>query len=226
MRPCSLTVDCLTWGDAALESVGCLVGLMVASRRPLSSECFPDLLLAGFCPHLVSQLPQQLCKRPTSASRQIWPSHWWHDYSFLLCPVAHKIPCVSSKSGVSFSPGLWKPCSQISLTVKIRFFADSSCCPTCRLGRLLWGSALSLQWENLCVQLFPILCVTQSVGVGLDCIMVALLLPSCPGFPIVLGRRISFLVGSSISLSVVVQQIIVIPVCSSEHKSFFSAILS
>lgn len=149
MRPCSLTVGCLTWGDAALEPVGCLVGLMVASRRPLSSECFPDLLLAGFCPHLVPQLPQQLCKRPTSASRQIWPSHWWHDYSFLLCPVAHKIPCVSSKSGVSFSPGLWKPCSQISLTVKIRFFADSPCCPACRLGRLLWGSALSLQWENL-----------------------------------------------------------------------------
>ena len=193
---------------------GCLVGLMVASRRPRSSECLPGLLWAVFFPHIVPKLPLRLCKRPSSASRQTWPSHRWDDYSFLPCPVAHKIPCVSSKSGVSFSPGLWKSCSQIPLALIIRLFADSSsCCPTCRLGRLLWGSALSLQWERelMWCSCFP-LCVSPSQWAWDSIVSWLHFSSSCPGFPSVLGCRISFLVGSSISLSVVVQQIIVIPV--------------
>ena len=50
-----------------------------------------------------------------------------------------------------FHPVLWKPCIQTLLAFKARFSGDSSSryrIP--RLGSLMWGSELSLPWENFC----------------------------------------------------------------------------
>lgn len=162
MRPCSLTVGCLTWGDAALEPVGCLVGLMVASRKasPVSAS---QTCSGSFCPHLVPQLPQQLC-RPTSASRQIWPSHWWHDYLF-SCVLLHKIPCVSSKSGVSFSPGSESPAVR-SLWPSKSDSLQTLVAQPAGLGHAVRLSTFSPVGElNVC-SCFPFCAGPQSVGYG------------------------------------------------------------
>ena len=56
------------------------------------------------------------------------------------------------------------------------------------------------------------------MGIGFDFILIApLLLPPC--FSFVLGVRYLFLVGSSILLSMVVQQLVVIVVLSQEKMS-------
>ena len=93
-----------------------------------------------------------------------------------------------------------------------RFSGDSfSHCQTPRLGSLMWGPELSLQWEIFCgTVVFQFL--GHAMGMGFDFIAIAPLLPSRCGFLIVFGCRVSFLVGSSIFLSMVIQQLVVIPV--------------
>ena len=62
---------------------------------------------------------------------------------------------------------------------------------------------------------------------GFDFIGIAPLLPSHSDFSFVFGCGVSFLVSSNVFLSMIVQQLIVIPVLSrgSESTSFYSAIL-
>ena len=54
---------------------------------------------------------------------------------------------------------------------------------------------------------------------GFDFIVIAPLLPSHCGFSFVFGCGVSFLVSSSVSLSKIVQQLVVIPVLSQEGVS-------
>ena len=50
-----------------------------------------------------------------------------------------------------YSPVLWNSCNQTLMFFKARFSGgSSSCCQTLWLGRLRWGSELSLPWQNFC----------------------------------------------------------------------------
>ena len=62
------------------------------------------------------------------------------------------------------------------------------------------------------VYLFSSLWVAQPVVMGFDFIVIAPLLPSHCSFSFVFGCEVSFLVGSSVFLSIVVQQLVVISV--------------
>ena len=66
-------------------------------------------------------------------------------------PVYMK-PCVRPPRVESlFLPFLWIPCTQAPLASKAKCSEGSSSqCQTPRLGSLIWGSELSLLWENLC----------------------------------------------------------------------------
>ena len=80
----------------------------------------------------------------------------------------------------------------------------------------MWGSEPSQQWENF---FGIILWVTHFSGMGFDFIMIVPLLPSFHGFFCVFGCKLSFLVGSSILLSLFVQQLVVTLVLSQEEMS-------
>ena len=69
------------------------------------------------------------------------------------------------------------------------------------------------------VVLFSSLWVVQPAGVGFDFILFTPLLPSHCGFSFIFGCGISFLVGSSVLLSIVVQQLVVILVISLEEMN-------
>ena len=135
----------------------------------------------------------------------------------------HQILCVPSKSGL-FSPILWKSCNQIPLAFKVRFSGNSfSCCQTLTLGSLTWGSESSLQWEKFC-DIIDFQFVSSPPGDYVilfyhDCTppTISLQLLHCLWI-----HGISFSVGSSIFLSIMVQQFVVIPVLSqgvSAHPS-------
>ena len=77
----------------------------------------------------------------------------------------------------------------------------------------MWGSETSLQWVDFCgINLFSSLWVTHPAVMGFDFIVIAPLLPSHCGFSFVFGCGVSFLVSSSVFLSMIVQQLVVIPV--------------
>ena len=77
------------------------------------------------------------------------------------------------------------------------------------------------------VLFFSSLWVTHLEGMGFDCIVIAPFLPSCCGF-VVFGHGVSSLVGSSILLLMVVQQLVAIfgTFTGDERMSFYSAILN
>ena len=86
----------------------------------------------------------------------------------------------------------------------------------------MWGSRPSQRSEDSLVLrffLFSILWVTHLVGVGFDFIVIVPLLLSCYAFVFVFDCGVSFLVGSSVLLSMVVQQLVVILVFSQEEMS-------
>ena len=128
-----------------------------------------------------------------------------------LGPSAHTTLCVPSKSGVSVSPSPVEVLHQILIDFKVWFSRNSSsCCQTPRLGSLTWGSEPSVQWVD-----FYGISVLQFVShpsavMGFDFIVIAPLLPSHCGFSFVFGCGISFLVSSSVFLSMTVQQLVVI----------------
>ena len=67
--------------------------------------------------------------------------------------------------------------------------------------------------------LFSSLCITYRAGMGFDFIMIVPILPPHCGFFFAFGLGVSFLVGSSILLSMVVQQLAVILVLSPEEMN-------
>ena len=121
---------------------------------------------------------------------------------FCLCP-----PRLESL----FPPVPWKSYNQTPLAFKVRFPGDpQSLCQIPRLGSLTWASEPSQQWENVFGIIVLQLWVAHQAGMefGLT-VVVPLLRPRCSFF-FVLGRLHLFLAGSSIPLSVVVQQLVVI----------------
>ena len=72
---------------------------------------------------------------------------------------------------------------------------------------------------------FSSLWVTHSESIGFDCIMIAPLLPSCWNFFFVFGFGNLFLVGSSILLPMIVQQLVAIVMLSQEEMNTYPSVL-
>ena len=114
-----------------------------------------------------------------------------------------------------FPPVLSKSCNQIPLAFKAWFSENSSsCCQTPRLGSLTWGSEPSLQWVDFCgITVLQFVSHPPS-GHGIwfycDCAppTISLWLLLC------LWCVVSFLVSSNVFLSMIFQQLVVIPVLS------------
>ena len=116
-----------------------------------------------------------------------------------------------------FPPVLLKSCNQIPLAFKVWFSRNfSSHCRTPRLGSLMWGSERSLQWVDFCgisvLQFVSHPPSSYGIWFYCDCAppTISLWLLLC------LGCGVSFLVSSSVFLSMIVQQLVVIPVLSQE----------
>ena len=78
----------------------------------------------------------------------------------------------------------------------------------------MWGSEPSLQWVDLCGIIVLQFVVTHPAVMGFDFIVTVPLLPSHCGFSFVFGCGVYFLVSSSVFLSMIVQQLVVILVLS------------
>ena len=139
------------WGNPALGSVGCMVGLTVNSKRVYTKGDLPGLLLPGplslwWTPanHTSTRDPPTRAGSFDSVSRGGSAPFLWVlvCIRFCLCP-----PRLESL----FPPVLWKSYNQIPLTCKgiPRFPRDSqSLCRIPSLGSLMWGSEPLQQWEN------------------------------------------------------------------------------
>ena len=172
----------------------------------------------------VPPFPQQapanthLCRRPSNTHRQVWLSLLWGHCSFPLGPGTQDFVCALQES--LFPPVLWNLCSQIPLTFKVRFPGDSqSLGQISRLGSLTWGLELSQQCENFFGIIVLQLVSHYLSGIGFDFIVIVPLLPFCCGFSFVLGCGVSFLVGSSVILLMVVQKLVAILLLWQEKMS-------
>ena len=115
---------------------------------------------------------------------------------------------------------LWKSYNQILLALEARFPWDSqSVCQIPRLGSLTWCSEPSQQLRTSLILLFSSLWVTHPASMGFDFIMIVPLLPSCCSFFFAFGCGVSFLVGSSVLLSMLFQQLVAILVLLEEEMS-------
>ena len=120
-----------------------------------------------------------------------------------------------------FPPVLLKSCNQMPLAFKVWFSRiSSSHCQNPRLGSLMWGSKPSLQWVDFWgIIVFQFVShLPSSYGIWFYC--------DCASPPISLWFLlclwmwgIFFLVSSSVFLSMIVQQLVVILVLSQEGVS-------
>ena len=132
----------------------------------------------------------------------------------------HTLFCVRPpRVGSLYPPVLLKSSNQFPVGFKVWYSMNSSSrCRTPRLGSLAWGSEPSIQWVDFCG-----ISVCQSVshppssyGIWFysDCT------PPTPfshcGFSLVFGCGVLFLVSSSVLLSMIVQQLVVILLFSQE----------
>ena len=145
--------------------------------------------LSSLGSHRVRHDWSDLAAAPTAASSgvPITLAGWYGPGSykviaFLLGAGMHKTLCASSKSGafLSLSP--------------VEFLGGSSShCQTSRLGSLIWGSELSLLWENFCgIIIFQFMNFPHGrYGIWFYCVWEPLF-PSCCGLFFVFGCRVSF----------------------------------
>ena len=135
-------------------------------------------------------------------------------------PDVHTTCVCPPKVESLFPPVLSKSCSQIPLAFEVWFSGNSSShCHTPRLGSLAWDSEPSLQWVDFCgvTVLQFVSHPPSSYGIWFYCdcvpptISLRLLVCLCCG--------VSFLVSSSVFLSMIVQQLVVILVLSQEGVS-------
>ena len=192
--------------------MGSMVGLLVTSKRTHANTCFPrPLLLVSLSPWQAPANPY-LFRRPSNIHRQIWLSLLWDYCSFPLGFV-----CALQES-------LFSPVCGHSVI--------KSCCPSKsdslgipiplldpQVGKSMWGLETLQQWENFLVLLLSSLWVAHPVSTGFYFCVIAPLLPSCCGFSFVFGLGVSLLVGSSLVLLMVVQQLVVILVLFQEEVS-------
>ena len=153
--------DFLAWSDVARWSGGCLVRLVVTSRRVYAKGDLPRMLLPVPSPRQGPADPH-LHRRPSDTSRSLGSTSCWATALFFWVLVPARF-CLTLQDKFMFAPGfpvLWKSCNQISLAFKVRFPGDSqSLCQIPRLGSLTWCSKPSQQWGN-----FSVIIVLQIVG--------------------------------------------------------------
>ena len=132
----------------------------------------------------------------------------------------HTLLCVCPPRVESlFPPVLSKSCSQILLAFKVWFSRNSSSgCKTPRLGNLTWGSEPSVQWVDFCGKSVLQFVSHPPSSYGFEFIVIVPLLWSHCGFSFVFGCGVSFLVSSSVFLSMIVPQLVVIPEFSQEWE--------
>ena len=192
---------------------------MVDSRRAHAKEYFPELLLpVSLSPWWATATPASARNPPTLAGRSgsvfcgvtaPSPGSWCAHYFVYPLRVESLFPPVLSKS-----------CNQIPLDFSVWFSGNSSShCQTPRLGSLTWGSEPSLQWVDFCgiivLQFMSHPPSSYWIWFCCDCAppTVSLQLLLC------LWIWVSFLVSSSVFLSMIVQQLVVIPVVLQEGVS-------
>ena len=138
-----------------------------------------------------------------------------------LGPDVHTTLCVCPPRVESlFPPVLLKSCNQILLAFKVWFSRNSSsCCWTPRLGSLMWGWEPSLQWVDFCgisvLQFVSHPPTSYVIRFYCDCA------PPTVSLWLLLCLRMwdIFLMSSSVFLSMILQQLIVILVLLQEGVS-------
>ena len=129
---------------------------------------------------------------------------------FCLCPPRLK---------AIFTQVLWKFCNQIPLAFKIRFPGNSqSLCWVPDWEGWCGVQNLHNSWSTYLISLFSSLSVTHPVCLGFDFVMIVPLLLSHWSF-FLFKHALSFLVGSSVLLLMVVQQLVLILVLSQEEMN-------
>ena len=206
---------------------GSLVGLMADSGRAHAKEYFPELLLPVSLSSQWDTATPHLCRRPSNTSRKVWFSPLWDHCSFSWV-LMRTLLCVCPPRVESLFPAvLSKSCNQIPLAFKVWFSRNSSsCCRTPKLGSLTWGSVPSLQWVGFCdISVLQFVShPPSSYGIWFYCDCA----PPTVSFWLLLCLCIwgVFLVNSSVFLSMIVQQLVVIPVLSLKGVSTRPSTLS
>ena len=159
---------------------------MVTSKGAMPKGTFLDCCSQCPCTFGEPLLTHPSIGDPPTLAGRFWFSLLWGHCSFPLGVGMCKTLLVPSKTGGLFPPVLWKSFHQILLAFKARFPGDSqTLCQSSRLGRLMWGSAPSQQWEvqqwvlhsstsfgTVILQLW----VMHLTGMGFDFIVIAPLL--------------------------------------------------
>ena len=171
------------------------------------------------CPHSEPQLPPTSAGDPPTLAGRCGSVSYGSTAPSPWAPMCTPLCVCPPRMESLFPPVLSKSCNQMSLAFKVWFSRNSSSrCQTPRLGSLTWGSESSLQWVDFC-GIIVLQFVSHPAVMGFDFIVIVPLLPSHCGFSFVFGCRVSFLVCSSIFLSMIVQQLAVILVLSQEGVS-------
>ena len=119
------------------------------SRRSSHWWLFPGALPPMSLPPQWASANTHLPRRPSKTHSYDWPRFLWSHY-FALGPSAMR-PCVCPPRVDFLSlPGLWNSCTWASLAFKTKCSGGSFWWQTPRMGSLMWGSELSLLWENFC----------------------------------------------------------------------------
>ena len=189
--------------------LGSLVGLMADSGGAHAKEYFPELLLpVSLSPQWATATPASAGDPPTLAGR------FGSVSSGVTAPspgsrYAHYFVCALQVWSL-FTPVLSKSCNQIPLAFKVWFSRNSSShCRTPRLGSLMWGSEPSLLWVDFCGISVLQSVFTHPAVMGFEFTVIAPLLPSL-WLLLCLWIWSIFLVSSSVFLSMIVHQLVVI----------------
>ena len=216
----SLPVGCLAWGDPAwsLEALWWGQWQTLGGLTPrITSQNFCCLCP---CPRGEPQPPPASAgDPPTPAGRSGSVSHGvtapssWVLMHTLLCVCPPRVECL-------FPPALSKSCNQIPLAFRVWFSGNSSShFWTPRLGSLMGGSEPSLQWVNFCgiIALQFVSNSPSSYGIWFYCDWAPRTISLC--LLLRLWMWGIFLVSSNVFLSMMVQQLAVMPVLLQEGVS-------
>ena len=204
---CSLWVSCLAWGDPALESTGFMVGFMVTSKRAhLPRDTSQDCCRQSHCPHSKSLLtPTSTGDPPTSrclvqyiVGSLLLSLVSWYTQDFFCALYASPSPVeVLQTNPTGFlsqipwgflvtllDPQTGKPDRGLRTFIIGKELLRYYCSPIC-------GSPTWWVWDFILFWLCQSYCVVVASPLSLD-------LGYC------------FLVGSSVHLLMVVQQLVLI----------------
>ena len=210
LRLHSLLCSSLAWGNPTLGPTDSMVGLTASSKTVYTKGDHPVFLSLWWAlanPHLH--------RRPSNTSRQFWFSFQWG----LLCILVCRTFFCALQDWSLFRLVLWKSYNQIPLAFKARFPVDSQFfCQVPRLGSLGLRTFTTVQ-EWLWYSCSP----PGGDGIWFYCDCVP---PAISLRPLSLDVGYHFLLGSSILLSMVVQQLVAVLVFSQEMSAPPSALPS